>query len=215
LKDDGSKVTNIDHYLSKQIKLLFAEDDYFKEWNYYSEEDYQDFHFPMIAIDPIDGTEELINKRPEFTISVAFMLNSTLGFGWVFNPLTEFEMMSHERKQSLLVGALQKNGPFLGLVSRREWRHKAGQLPEDLIIVPKGSIAFKLALLGAGACDFVYTFGDKGIWDVAAGTFICREKGIRLYFRGQEVQSFEKSIVKGPLLWCRPELLERILPYIE
>ena len=68
-------------------------------------------------------------------------------------------------------------------MSRTEWDKgffKSEELEKSICIAPKGSIALKLGYLASGSCEFVVSKQPKNIWDIAAGTILCKERGIEL-----------------------------------
>ena len=75
-------------------------------------------------------------------------------------------------------------------------------------ITPRGSIAFKLALLASGACDFVLSLSPKNIWDIAAGSVLCSARGIKLYQNGVEIKNLNEINMKGMLLWAPDQFAE-------
>lgn len=208
-KADSSIVTDVDHFISKEVKRILKPMMKEKGLSFYSEEDMESFSFPMVILDPIDGTRELSQGLGECVLSLSIMQSPTEGYGWLFNPFTGFSIASNDR--FIIAPNFQKMS-LTGLVSRSE--HKKGVFSdihkEGINLVPRGSIAFKLGLLASGACDFVYSKSPKNIWDIAAGTFICRSRGLRMYQKGLEVVSMASERIDGELIWCRPEQLEYI-----
>ncbi len=156
----------------------------------------------MIAIDPLDGTKEYIKRRPEWSISVGYFPTENFqGEGWVFNPVTE-ELFDGS------IGPTGYGSILQGEVSHSEWdrgwyenfHHPAFKLR------PMGSIAYKLGRLSAGKIDFVVSLAPKNIWDIAGGSLLCQQQGIKFYSQGKEVTQVQR-LYEAPLIWCREELL--------
>ena len=90
-KDDNSPLTNADievndiavaglHKLFPSVKIiseeLYKSNDEFKNKKYFW------------LIDPIDGTKEFINKRPNFTVNFALIKHNSPIFGLIAQPTT-------------------------------------------------------------------------------------------------------------------------------
>lgn len=219
LKDDQTIVTDFDLSISEAIKNQLVEKYSQEKWNFFSEEEHADLHFPACVLDPIDGTRELVKGRDECVVSLAYMNSSSLtdskNHGWIYNPFSGVEFSSTDIVMPLLSKSKQEP---LGLISRSEWhlglhRELMNKNPE-LIIAPRGSIAFKLALLAMGSCDFVVSFRDKSIWDIAAGTVLLAQRGYKFFEAGVEVKSLSKVHYKSPLLWVSPQHEQALLPHL-
>ncbi|MFZ8999786.1 MAG: inositol monophosphatase family protein [Bacteriovoracaceae bacterium] len=199
-KEDNTLVTEIDLVVSNIFKEHLS-----PLVNFYSEEDHDKLEFPSFILDPIDGTRELIKRIPECAVSLGYLDDKGLGhgWGWIFNPFTGLEINCQD---SFIHLEGRAEGKLQGMVSRSEWKRGlyAGYDELKLILIPKGSIAFKLALLATGAIDFVITKRPKSIWDIAAGSILCRKRGIHLYQQKQELNKLSEKRLDGPLLWCKP-----------
>ena len=213
LKNDGSIVTEIDEYVSMLIKEKILP--HFPNWNFYSEEDFKQLSFPSLVLDPIDGTNELVKMIPECVVSLAMMPTSDLSDNnakaWVFNPFTKEEYCSWQRTADYKVIPSST-----GLISRTEY--ESGIFSDQEIskfnLKAVGSIAYKLAKLANGDCEFVITKKNKHVWDIAAGTILCRSHGIFMYQNGKVLNLLEDTIYEGPILWCRPEHHHKLISFI-
>lgn len=211
IKEDGSPLTLLDkeicRLLESKIKTVHPDG----AVGYYSEEKRGVFTFPTYVVDPIDGTREFVDGRAEFAISIAYLnsadINDEKNCAWILNPLTGFEITTND-----LVKTEVNHDLKLGLVSRSEW--KSGDYQDDkfesLKLSQLGSIAYKLGLLAAGACDFVISKRPKSIWDIAAGVILLNRLGFKFYENLREVTHLRPERVKPPLIWCRSEHLEQI-----
>lgn len=145
------------------------------------------------VVDPIDGTNSFIKGYAEFAISVGLVENHRAVLGVVFNPATD-ELYAAIRGQ----GAWLEGGNRLHVrtppakrelaASRSEL--KAGEFAAftDFELREKGSTAYKLALVAAGAADGFLSRGPKSEWDVCAGALIVDEAGGRATdLRGREL----------------------------
>ncbi len=200
IKKDLSIVTEVDVFVSDLIKSHITD----KSICYYSEEDHDRLDFPAIILDPIDGTIEFAQGIPECALSFASMPTENIkdGEAWIYNPFTGFEITT----DIPFVSTTQKfPGKMLGLVSRSEWQKGLYDNYDqtNLIIGPRGSVANKLGLLAAGACDFVVSKKPKSIWDIAAGTILCEKRGFSFYENGQKVDKLTKERFQSPMIWCQ------------
>ena len=185
-KKDQSLVTEIDLFVSELLKQQLSSHDSYSQYSFYCEEDHAEYEFPCAILDPIDGTRELVNGRPECAVSLALMNSALLedprNYAWLYNPFSGFSLDS----SVLFVSSLNKSSQkTLAFVSRTEFHkglfdHYLGH--SEFEITPRGSIAFKLGLLASGACDFVISLAPKNVWDIAAGTILCHQRGIYFYF---------------------------------
>jgi myo-inositol-1(or 4)-monophosphatase len=215
-KEDRSVVTNIDEEISNLVKTetlnLFDE-----KYNFFCEEDHGELSYPAVVLDPIDGTKGLVTGTYECAVSLAIMETGAIdsGFGWIFNPFTGFSLASDDISLALEQKLV---APFLGLVSRSEWdKGIFNNLElENIILAPMGSIAFKLGLLAVGSCHFILSANPKNIWDIAAGSILCRQRGILLFNQeGKEIVHLNDKLIKGPIFWSRPELAPKIVALIK
>lgn len=200
-KQDGSPVTDLDLAISNHLEHIA------KKYNYhfYSEENIGEWKFPLLVVDPLDGTKEFIAGRDEWVVSVALLKGETLqGEGWIYNPLR-----NKIYTNSIVQNFVDKD-VYYGEASRSEWaRGYYSESFDEFRLSQMGSIAFKLARLAAGEIDYVVSLHPKNIWDIAAGTLLCKEAGINFYAKGKLVQSFEPSF-EGPLIWCHEKLFPKL-----
>ena len=206
-KEDYSLITDLDISISKLIKEYFKG---FTELTFFSEEENSGLRFPCIILDPIDGTRDLSKGYRECCVSLAIVKNENLdGEAWIYNPLTGFSLSTNDK----FIGEMKRvSAPYLGMTSRSEYEkgmhdhYKTDQFK----LMPRGSIAFKLGLLAAGACDFVFTSHGKSLWDIAAGIILCRKRGIECYQKNINIKRFNEEKYEGPILWSHPEIYKNI-----
>lgn len=210
LKSDQSFVTEIDQYVSNLIKKRLKEHLDYSNYTFFCEEDFKSYAFPCAILDPIDGTRELVRGRPECAVSLALMktpeIDDPKNFAWLYNPLSGFSLDSSMPFVATTDKSLSK---ILTFVSRSEFHkgHYNKYLNHPQIdITPRGSIAFKLGLLASGACDFIISLEPKNVWDIAAGTILCAQRGIHFYENGKRVMELDRKNYSGALIWA-PEFL--------
>lgn len=203
-KLDGSPVTDLDLALSSLIEDIFFKN--FPELTFYSEEKFSDWTFPLLALDPLDGTREYVEGRDEWAISLGLFENEAMsGEGWVYNPKTS-ELFEDADKKPFI-----QKPAYMGEVSRSEWKSGlfTGKATNKYQLQPMGSIAYKLGRLSAGKSDFVVSLRPKNIWDIAGGTLLCRKAGLKMYSQGIEVTGVRK-LYEAPLLWCSEEMFPEL-----
>src|SRR5690606_23142059 len=166
IKDDGSPVTDLDLAISLELERLASTHNF----HFYSEENIGEWKFPLMMVDPVDGTKEFIAGRDEWVVSVATLLSEEIaGEGWIYNALRN-KIYSTPSKRAFVEKEI-----FYGEASRSEWEQGLYLDSFDQFkMTPMGSIAFKLARLAAGEIDFVVTLRPKNIWDIAGGTILCQ-----------------------------------------
>jgi len=137
------------------------------------------------VVDPLDGTSEFLAGIPEWCVSVAMVENGRPVAGGICNPVT----------REIFLGALGAGLTYNGqpatasaktgldhaivLASRSELRRGEWEQFRNgaLEIRPKGSVAYKLALVAAGLADATWTLTPKNEWDVAAGVALIEASG--------------------------------------
>lgn len=204
IKADGSPVTELDIALSSLIEEEMSR--FYKEFTFYSEEKFGEWKFPLVAVDPLDGTREYIAGRDEWAMSIGiFESEKWQGSGWVCNPKTH-EIFAEAHRQ-----IFQVKNVYCGEVSRSEWEKGLFTKTQNskFQIKPKGSIAYKLGKLSAGELDFVVSLRPKNIWDIAGGTLLCQQGGLKFYSQGKEVSKVHRYY-EPPLIWCHPELISEL-----
>ena len=209
-KDDGTPVTELDLRLSSLLESMAEK--YYSGVTTYSEESYSDWKFPLLAIDPLDGTKEYLAGRPEWAVSLGLLESEQFeGEGWIFNPSTGEIFNSEMQPQNFV-----EKSEYYGEVSHSEWGkglYHSFKSPK-FKLSPKGSIAYKLARLAKGKTDFVVSLAPKNIWDIAGGTLLCFKSGIKFYSQGKEVTKVEK-LYRPPLIWSSSELSPELLKLFE
>lgn len=203
-KQDGSPVTELDLFLSSHIELLFEQ--HHPQIHFFSEEKFTDIQFPLLALDPLDGTREYVDGRPEWAISLGLFESAKFeGEGWVYNPVTK-ECFDSSSKLHFT-----KKPTYVGEVSRSEWKKGIFTEKDQSVfkLTPMGSIAYKLGRLSQGKTDFIVSLFPKNIWDIAGGTLLCKEAGFKFYSQGKEV-TFVQKTYEPPLLWCHEELFPEL-----
>ena len=198
-KADGTPVTALDYKISEIFENFCHEN----EIHFLCEENsVRTFQYPLMILDPVDGTREFIDGLPEFAVSCGIYRENNWGGGeaWIFNLATEEQAKSH-----CLTEINKRETPEFTYVSRSKSAHGLFQDGTRYHKKELGSIAYKLLKLAKGECDFIVSVRAKNIWDIAAGTTLCQKQGICLYGSSGEIKSLEAILFSPPLLWCYPD----------
>jgi len=137
------------------------------------------------VVDPLDGTREFIAGIPEWCVSIGLVENGRAVAGGVANPATGETFLgslengltyngkpARASVKNMLEGAVV-------LASRCEVERGEWEAFRDapIAVRPTGSVAYKLALVGAGLADATWTLTPKHEWDVAAGVALVQAAG--------------------------------------
>jgi 3'(2'), 5'-bisphosphate nucleotidase len=146
----------------------------------------------ILLIDPLDGTKEFINRRPDFTVNIALVRKGAPEIGVVYAPArgllyaalpgaaSEVVVTPDFRpaaRRSIFVRSPAK--PLRVVASRS---HRTSETNEFIAkfegaeIVSVGS-SLKFCLLASGEADIYPRFGRTMEWDTAAGDAILRAAG--------------------------------------
>ena len=146
----------------------------------------------FLLIDPLDGTREFINRRPDFTVNIALIRNGWPAVGVVFAPARgQMHSAYPGHAEAIAVGegfAMQgrrrvhvRTGftPLTIVASRSHRTHDTDVYIrnfEAAEIVSVGS-SLKFCMIASGEADLYPRFGTTMEWDTAAGDAILRAAG--------------------------------------
>ena len=187
IHDRGGRdvVTEVDRKVSEVLRLALLQPG--EGW--LSEEDADDrtrlSREVVWIVDPLDGTREFVDGIPEWCISVGLTVGGTAVAGGIVNPATEERIVGSLRSgvtyNGRQAGPSRKTGLGGAVVlasrqehARGEWKQFEGK---PFSILPKGSVAYKLALVSAGLADATWTLSPKNEWDIAAGVALANSAG--------------------------------------
>lgn len=155
------------------------------------------------VVDPLDGTKEFVMGIPEFAVSVALVKNGQPKLGVIFNPASN-ELFYAQRG----MGAFTESGtakvseremlPAARVDASRSERKRGEFAPFESLVQLKtvGSIAYKLARVGAGLADATWSRGPKNEWDICAGVLVILEAGGRCVDLDDQGFTFNRSFPK-------------------
>lgn len=155
-------------------------------------------------VDPLDGTRDFVAGRPEYSVSIALVEDGEPVLGGVCNPASGVTVLGGDGHGLQVRGSPALPWPegqgLRVLASRSEWKRGIWTPFEHagLRLVPVGSVAYKLALVAAGAADATWTTWPKHEWDVAAGFALVRA-----------ASGMVQALGEGPRRFNQPDVLLR------
>ena len=189
-KDDNSPITKADLESNKIIKESLLQTGI----PILSEEDADDKSRTdsdkVWIVDPLDGTQDFVNKTGEFTVMVGLVENHVPVMGLVYWP-TEKKLFFAERGlgafchdsegwAKISVGGVEEVTESLALVSRHHLSDKEKKMLEYLKIKNTATIgsSLKVMEIASGRADIYLTSTNKmKQWDTAAAHCIISEAG--------------------------------------
>jgi myo-inositol-1(or 4)-monophosphatase len=160
------------------------------------------------VVDPLDGTREFVARIPEWSVSIALVVDGQPVVGGVCNPETGDTFVGAVGLGVTSCGSPVHVSPTCDLAKahilasrsefeRGEWKAFADA---PFQIRPCGSVAYKLALVAAGRTDATWTLAPKHEWDVAAGVALVRAAGGAAWIPGGSPLRFNNRVPKLPSL---------------
>lgn len=186
MKGKGQPLTEADLASNRIIKKILQ--DAFPDDGWLSEEDPDDasrFSKKRVwIVDPLDGTQDFINKNPEFAVSIGLVVDEKPVLGVIANPVTNELFWSASGLGAFMDGkrVMVSNNRDVKNISlivsqsenrRGEW----DRFKSFFNIKPTGGTAYKLALVASGRADGCFTLRPKSEWDVCAGHMLIAEAG--------------------------------------
>ena len=188
IKSDGSPVTKADieseRLIVSKLKKNFSYPivteetpiEYYerKKWNKYW------------LIDPLDGTEDFIERNNEFTINIALIQNNNPILGIVYAPALNLIYTGNVGSGSMKNGDLIYNHSDRENLIGADSRHnssietKTFFLKNNISKVLKIGSSLKLCSLAEGLIDVYPRFNGTKEWDTAAAHVICKEAGCKI-----------------------------------
>jgi myo-inositol-1(or 4)-monophosphatase len=184
-KSDRSPVTSVDHEVNRILHEM--QEKAFPLDGWLSEES-PDNPVRLTSrrvwiVDPIDGTKALVNRIPEFCISVALIERGMPVVAAILNPSTD-ELFTAVRGGGLFLnGTRITPSPTYDVnpaILVNTWEFRIGRwstLAETARCRPMHSIANALALVASGRIQGALTIEPEYEWDVAAGVLLITESG--------------------------------------
>jgi myo-inositol-1(or 4)-monophosphatase len=225
-KADGTPVTNADLAVDQLLKerLLAARPDY----GWLSEETADDparlAKSKLFIVDPIDGTRAYMRGKPWWVVSIAVVQDGRPVAGAIDAPACNEQYAAEAAKGATLNGRQIRASVATGLEGCRMlgdekmFAHPAWQTPwPPMAIENRNSVAYRMALVAAGAGDAAVALSAKYEWDIAAAALIAEEAGARVSDHKALPFAFNTAAAKARSLICAapglyPLILKRTSP---
>ncbi len=171
------------------------------------------------VVDPIDGTRAFIAGKPHFTICIAVVEEGRPISAVVYNPVLDELFYAEAGKgafcndQSLTVSKCQHlDGTRMlahdGLFSYHGWKEPWPKMHTG----SRNSMAYRIALVGAGQWDATLTLRSKCDWDLAAADLIATEAGAIVTDTAGQVFRYDlQNTIKPGVICAGPALHALIL----
>ena len=191
-KTDNSPVTNgdlaVDKILRYKIASLTPNIEIVSEETVDLENSNRKKNFWLI--DPIDGTRQYIQKKEEYTLNAALIINSKPVIGIIYAPEKNrlfysygknnaFEINNKKEKKVILSCQKKNKTEIIGL-------ENSGKTPDEVLKIYneygvnkkiKMSSSLKFGILAAGEADIYAANARAYEWDIAAGHAILEHAG--------------------------------------
>jgi myo-inositol-1(or 4)-monophosphatase len=173
-------------------------------------------------VDPLDGTREFVDGIPEWSVSIGYVVDGVPVAGGVAAPSRGLRIVGAVGEGVRLDGA-QAVVPSPGLagalvlasrseVKRGEW---APVFSTPVAVRNMGSVALKLAMVGAGMADATWTLVPKNEWDVAGGAAIVNAAGgVTVDPDGRPVLFNQAQTLMPGFVASRSDLIDEVLELI-
>ncbi|QLB14153.1 3'(2'),5'-bisphosphate nucleotidase [Mannheimia granulomatis] len=139
-------------------------------------------------IDPLDGTQQFINRTDQFSIVIGLVQENQPVLGVIYAPILDklyFAMagggafLQENGKIRPLVKSVFNENELVVAVGSRHHSEKANQalVKSGVSFLQYGSSSLKAGLVAEGKADCYIRFGDTGEWDTAVAEVLLKEVG--------------------------------------
>jgi 3'(2'), 5'-bisphosphate nucleotidase len=163
-------------------------------------------------IDPVDGTREYGEARPDWAVHVALAVDGVAVVGAVAQPDLDLVLRSDRPAPLPPTG-----DPLRMVVSRTRPAAEAVAVAEALgaKLVPMGSAGAKAMAVIRGEADVYLHSGGQYEWDSAAPVAVAQAYGLHCTRINGDPLVYNRPDPSSPdLLICKPELAARVLEFI-
>jgi 3'(2'), 5'-bisphosphate nucleotidase len=163
-------------------------------------------------VDPLDGTREYSEGRPDWAVHVALALDGVPGVGAVAVPARGRVF----RSDRVATPAGERRARPIMLVSRTRAPAEAAEIAALLgaELVTMGSAGAKAMAVVAGEADVYYHAGGQHEWDNCAPAAVALAAGLHASRLDGSALAYNRADTRVPdLLIARPDLAARILGF--
>ncbi|MBP0015146.1 MAG: inositol monophosphatase family protein [Roseofilum sp. SBFL] len=242
-KGPGDYVTNVDRYLDRKLSQVFGgmfpQDGIISEENEVSRRLFHQGYEQLWCIDPLDGTEGLVNGRQDYAVMVGLLRDYQPIAGWVYAPARArlyyggqdwglFEIRSQELPKAIIPQIPPSPSTSfcpvqIGFQDRKKYGQALTQFVPHIQFYSLGSFGLKVLEVIFGRVGLYFYFNRRvKLWDTVgpialaqrAGLICCDLEGQPLEFSPNAIHpdtlAHEQMIVIG---W--PEYIEALLPGLQ
>ena len=223
IKADKSPVTDgdlaVDNILTKKIKNLTPGISIISEETVNLNNTNKEKNFWLI--DPIDGTKDYINKKDEYTINAALIMDLNPVLGIIYAPAKERLFFSYGKNLAFEINKGKKvnlnckkknTGEIIGLESSRSSSSEVLEIYKRYKVskVIRMSSSLKFCVLAAGEADIYAAKARAWEWDIAAGHAILEHAGGLITNHTEKKFPYGKKDFKNlPIIAKRSENLDK------
>jgi myo-inositol-1(or 4)-monophosphatase len=168
-------------------------------------------------VDPLDGTKEFIEGVPQYSIAAALVRDGVVALAAIHCPptgVTTTAVRGHGAHRDGRPVRVRESTVLLS--SRSEMKRGEFDGFDGWQLEPVGSIALKLAMVGAGDGGVTLSRGPKWEWDVCAGSLIVEEAGgIALDMFGEPLRFNSRHPKVRGILAGAPAAVHRVRQLLE
>ncbi len=218
-KEDSSYVTNIDRTIEQYVAGRLAER--YPDYSFLGEEFGMrgDESAPMWAVDPIDGTTNMVFGIPFWCVSIGLMVNAVPVAGAVYMPCTDELFWGEAGRGSF------RNGVRLAPPDHAEFNQEdtLGFTSGAIKNLATARITGRLRCIGSIAGDILYTASGalcclvgyrEGAYDMAAALCVAYEAGCEAtYLTGEPLDLAEvmrNGRTQAPFVVATPKAADLI-----
>lgn len=138
---------------------------------------------PSWIVDPLDGTWNFLERRPEFAVCIGLLDRGTPSLGVVYNPISDVVYTAmrgggaFRDDRPIRARAFPKTRPVLVASVQELERGQLDRFRELCEVETLGSTALKIVRIAEGGADLYVSRTGKGVWDVCAAAAIAAEAG--------------------------------------
>ncbi|POR39925.1 3'(2'),5'-bisphosphate nucleotidase CysQ [Methylobacterium sp. V23] len=207
LGQTGDEIANL--LISKALGLARPNDAILSEE---STDDLGRLHAKRVwIVDPLDGTREYAEGRPDWAVHVAVVVDGKPVAGAVAIPARELTFATCNNVQ---LAPWSDTSKLRMLVSRSRPCEAAGYVADALKaeIVPMGSAGAKAMAVLRGDAEIYLHCGGQYEWDSCAPAAVAAAAGLHVSrIDGTELRYNQRETYLPDLLICRPEIAHRVL----
>jgi len=225
IKEDKSPVTDgdlaVDNLLRSKIKTLTPNIPIISEETVNLNIPIKETDKNFWLIDPIDGTRDYINKRDEYTLNAALIVDLKPAIGIVYAPAKERLFFSYGKGSAFEV----RNGKKIILNCKKINKNQiiglenSGTTPSEVLDIYnkfkvsetiKMSSSLKFCILAAGEADIYAAKARAYEWDIAAGHAVLEHAGGSITTHEEKSFLYGKKNYKNlPIIAKRTKNLEK------